>query len=223
MTQENTFIIGDVHGCVFTLEKLLQKLPKDADVVFVGDLIDKGLYSKDVIEIVINNPKYKSVLGNHEYLFLEYAKDALYGIESDWSTLKGYGGKNTLKNYENDYDTFLKHRKWITTLPLCIDFEDYFITHGFSVTLFDKRDDLEYKHQIFANRIEDIKTDLYADQKINIFGHDANKEVQIHPCYFGIDTGCVFGNKLTAIELGTHKIIQENCDSRDSDLRYLSR
>ena len=51
----STFVIGDVHGCYYTLMDLVDKLSKDADLIFVGDLCDKGLYTKEVIEFVKSN------------------------------------------------------------------------------------------------------------------------------------------------------------------------
>ena len=62
-----TYIIGDVHGNFQTLKALISKLPKNSEIIFVGDLVDRGLNSKEVIEFIrINN--YKCVLGNHEKL-----------------------------------------------------------------------------------------------------------------------------------------------------------
>lgn len=56
----NTFVIGNVHGCYHTLLNLIQKLPSDAKLIFVGDLCDKGNYSEDVIEFIIQN-NYPSI------------------------------------------------------------------------------------------------------------------------------------------------------------------
>ena len=44
-----TYVIGDVHGCINTLKELIDKLPVNANLIFVGDLCDKGKYSKDVL------------------------------------------------------------------------------------------------------------------------------------------------------------------------------
>ena len=52
---ENIYVVGDVHGCFHTLQNLLTRLPKDAELIFVGDLCDKGNFSKDVIDFVIQN------------------------------------------------------------------------------------------------------------------------------------------------------------------------
>lgn len=71
------YVIGDVHGCFFTLNNLLEKLPKDAEIIFVGDLCDKGNFSKEVIDLVIKNG-YQCVKGNHEHLMEIYMQDAVY-------------------------------------------------------------------------------------------------------------------------------------------------
>jgi len=44
---------------------------------------------------------------------------------------------------------------------------------------------------------------------INIFGHDNADEVQVGKNYYGIDTGCVYGGKLTAIKLGSMELIEQ--------------
>ena len=50
---------------------------------------------------------------------------------------------------------------------------------------------------------------------VNVFGHCAFKEVLVGKNYFGIDTSCAFGGKLTALELGTGRIVQVRADQRD--------
>ena len=72
--EKQIYIIGDVHGCYKTLLALIEQFPnkQNSKIVFVGDLVDKGKNSCEVIEFIINN-KYDCVMGNHEELFLEYA------------------------------------------------------------------------------------------------------------------------------------------------------
>ena len=50
---------------------------------------------------------------------------------------------------------------------------------------------------------------------INVFGHCDFKEVLFHDKFIGIDTGAVYGGKLTAIELGSHKLVQEDIHKKD--------
>lgn len=67
------FVIGDAHGMVDALIRLLEKLPADAEVVFVGDLIDRGDKSAQVVEIV-RSCGYRCVLGNHENTFIRFSR-----------------------------------------------------------------------------------------------------------------------------------------------------
>lgn len=53
MKNKETYVIGDVHGCYYTLQDLIAKLPQDARLIFVGDLCDRGLHSRDVFEFEI--------------------------------------------------------------------------------------------------------------------------------------------------------------------------
>lgn len=99
MTLENIYVIGDVHGCFHTLQNLLLELPKDAELIFVGDLCDKGNFSKDVINFVMKN-EYLCVKGNHEHLMQKYMHDAvLHDKHSPWSSDKCYGGLVTLDSF----------------------------------------------------------------------------------------------------------------------------
>jgi len=99
-----TFVIGDVHGSYNTLLALIEKLPKDSNIFFVGDLIDRGKYSSDVIKYVRSN-RYQSVLGNHEKTFIDFFKDyksatSFEILKEKWETWLFYnGGKETLESY----------------------------------------------------------------------------------------------------------------------------
>ncbi len=229
MNIDKTFIIGDVHGCYHTLVKLLEKIPQKSRIIFVGDLVDKGKYSKDVIELVLSN-NYEVVLGNHEYLMYNYIKEIVIEKDHscDWYRLKGYGGKLTVDSYKNDFRSLAIHLSWIETLPRYIQIGKYFITHGFGLPYFQRKDNSESKHPLFSNRIND---DGYKDDwedfesydVINIFGHCVFKNVLAGDNYYGIDTGCAYGNKLSAIELGTHNIIEQKALGIDLDETILEK
>lgn len=212
----NTFVIGDVHGCYYTLLNLLKQLPSHAQIIFVGDLCDKGNYSKDVIELVIEN-SYQCVKGNHEHLFEKYILDAVEkNIHSAWSSDKRYGGVETIKSYNNDIELIKKHLSWIQTLPMYIEIEKYFITHGFALEYYEHRDNQNYYNDFLLNRY--YKGDsVKKSPVINIFGHCGYDEVVSSDNFFCIDTSCSYGKKLTAIELQSHKIYEESMDSKDSN------
>ncbi|WP_164968869.1 metallophosphoesterase family protein [Malaciobacter mytili] len=217
----NTYVVGDVHGCFYTLKNLLSKLEKNSEIIFVGDLCDRGLYSKEVIELIIQN-KYKSILGNHDEYMIMHAIESINGIDNRWFREDYMGGKQTIESYKNDIETLKRHITWLKTLPRYIMIEKYFITHGFGLPYFQRKNSISAYEGLIKNRIED-KEDWGYDWEhnwekydvINIFGHTDYEKVQIGNNYYGIDTGCVYGRKLTAIKLNNMKIIEENIDKRD--------
>ena len=95
------FAIGDVHGCASELRMLLNKLPltEESVVVFLGDYVDRGPNSKQVIETVLELKEQCQVValkGNHEALFLSFLQDP----SSEAAGMFIYnGGSATLHSY----------------------------------------------------------------------------------------------------------------------------
>lgn len=215
--KENTFVIGDVHGCYHTLMNLIEQFPKDANLIFVGDLCDKGNFSKDVIEFVKSN-NYSCVKGNHEHLFEKYIINAIeQDIHSPWSSDKRYGGLQTIESYKGDTNLIKEHLTWIKNLPTYIQIDNYFITHAFALEFYKQKDDSSFYNDFLLNRIynDTIEPEI-EDDIINIFGHCVFDEVKRGQKYICLDTGCSKGGKLSAIQLGTNKIFQEDMDRKDS-------
>ncbi len=71
MKKQNHYIIGDIHAEYQTLLALVEKLPKDARLIFVGDLISRGSQGKEVIDFVRNNA-FCCLRGNHEEYLLKF-------------------------------------------------------------------------------------------------------------------------------------------------------
>lgn len=101
------YAIGDVHGRCDLLIKLLDQidenaasLPDDTDItiVFLGDYIDRGMQSRQVIDLLLSDrlKNYQTVflMGNHEEALLQFREDASFG--SQWAQ---YGGAETLFSY----------------------------------------------------------------------------------------------------------------------------
>lgn len=220
---EKTYVIGDVHGCYHTLLKLIDKLPKDAKLIFVGDLCDKGNYSKEVIEYV-KSQKHICIKGNHEHLYEKHILEAVaHNKASKWSSDKRYGGKQTITSYQGDIELIKEHLKWISELPVYVEVAHYFITHGYGLKYFHGRDDERHYFDLLLNRLYEQEDELCINADIiNIFGHCAFDEVKEGRQHICIDTSCVNDGVLTAIALGTHTIVQEPLDPKDSDYRLKS-
>jgi len=70
-----TYVVGDIHGCLGPLDRLLAKIAPRAEdeVVFVGDYIDRGPQSRGVVDRLLGLP-YRGVflMGNHERMLLDF-------------------------------------------------------------------------------------------------------------------------------------------------------
>ena len=99
-----------------------------------------------------------------------------------------------------------------------IQINEYFITHGFALPFYEHRNNRVYYNDFLLNRYEE---GMQVDdaEVINIFGHCVFDEVVSGKSFYGIDTGCSYGNKLTAMQLGTMKLYQEPMDEKDSAYR----
>ena len=108
-----TYAIGDIHGNLTCLTAILKSInPNKSDtVIFLGDYIDRGLFSSQVIETIISLKSQTNVItlrGNHEVMMLSSKYD--YDCFNQWM---GYGGFDTVASYEGDYN----HKSWHRQVP----------------------------------------------------------------------------------------------------------
>jgi len=104
--RKNVWVIGDVHGFNKTLRSLIEKIDlQEGDyVVLLGDLIDRGPNSYDVVQFAKNSENMVCVKGNHEKMMIE--SFSLQGLESprmDLATWLYNGGLATATSYINAY------------------------------------------------------------------------------------------------------------------------
>jgi len=128
-TTHRRIIIGDVHGHYEGLMLLLDAIAPDADdqIYFLGDLIDRGPDSANVVKFVQQH-HYTSLLGNHEQLML----DAFPNGRAFTPSLQAWlysGGRATVASYK-DADLLLEHLDWMRTLPVYLDLEDLWLVHA---------------------------------------------------------------------------------------------
>lgn len=221
---KNIYIISDVHGCYKSLLALIDKLPnkKDSKIVFVGDLVDRGTNSYDVIKFVIDN-NYDCVLGNHEKVFLEHApmlkNDRQNPSLAKW--LFKNGGEETINSYTSK-EEFYKQLDYLKTLPLYIEYKDYktedgrylVVSHssvGDTWELRNSKNEVNMKR--FENQLLWSRNRDFNNSKIfNIYGHTIYEEPDITEYSAGIDLGCYHSKeklpnpRLCALEFPTMKI-----------------
>lgn len=122
-------IIGDVHGHYDGLMQLLDAIAPSPDdhIYFLGDLIDRGPKSSDVVEFV-KQSQHTCLLGNHEQLML----DAFPQGRPFTPTMQAWlysGGRATLSSY-TDPDLLLEHLEWMQSLPPYLDLGDLWLVHA---------------------------------------------------------------------------------------------
>lgn len=214
------YAIGDIHGRYDLIQALLDLIWIDAPdgeniLVFLGDYVDRGPASKDVLDHIINLQREGwatvKLLGNHEYSLLEFLKNP--EIYPSWRT---YGGAETLLSYGVKPPMFMdakelgrardefaekfprEHFLFLSGLPYSHSIGDYFFTHAGvrpGIALDDQvSDDLLWIRDDF----------LISDQwfgKVVVHGHTPTEAPVVRPNRIGVDTGAYATNRLTAVKL----------------------
>ena len=196
-----TIFVGDLHGCLEefkALEKKLHLSPQDR-VILLGDLINRGPHSRQTILHVFQSG-YQCLCGNH---------DLKYRFEYDI----------TGTVYNDIYKKIGKRaHQWYMNLPFYLVTSEYIAVHAGLVPGLapDKTD---------ANILTRIRTwdgrglnlnnpwdppwyELYRGKKKVFYGHWAQQGLNLRDPTFGLDSGCVYGGKLTACILETGEIVQ---------------
>lgn len=218
------YAVGDIHGQCHLLDDLLDRIISDAAafaanrrlLIFLGDYVDRGPGSADVIERLITGlpDGFDShcLLGNHEMIlvnFLERPETLGHWLLN--------GGEDTLAAYgvraPDDYasldaafacrDSFAaalpqSHLKFLETLPLHFSCGDYLFVHagvrpGIPLEEQDPMDLVWIRHE-FLDAGEDFGA-------VVVHGHTPAREPVIRSNRIGIDTGAFLNGRLTAIRL----------------------
>jgi serine/threonine protein phosphatase 1 len=226
MVSDNTIaVIGDIHGCINTLRALYEKIINfTTEIYSVGDLVDRGNFSKEVVEFCIKN-EILCVRGNHEDMLINAVEKPnektiyLHFNNGGKKTFHSYLGNLVDATFKDYLDALIqtKHLYYFKNLPLYIELDNIMISHAG----FFSYEDREY---ILWNREKPKKL----ENKLQVFGHTPKKSPDHkRNHYVNIDTGCVYFNKLSAVIINkqTGKVIDfidEKCNQFDTSLN-LSR
>ena len=124
------FVIPDIHGFPKTLQSLLNKLDLNTNdfIFFLGDYIDRGPSSAQVIDIILDlqNKGFKvfCIKGNHEDDFLEHFE---FEIKN-----KNFRTKSKIQAFdliEND-EIIGRYEKFLNSLHDFIELDDFFLVHA---------------------------------------------------------------------------------------------
>lgn len=181
-------IIGDVHGCIKTFEKLLEECKEETEIYTVGDLIDRGPDSRACIQLCIDR-EIKSVMGNHEHMFLDWLNSG--GIYQDGLFMMN-GGDKTIRSYTDDNSIPVEHRTYLNAMPLYIETDLCVITHAGAPYGCNSVDDIE--KQPLDDGVLWHRGLVIDIGKQQIHGHTPNNKPRENPSSksINIDTGCAY-------------------------------
>jgi serine/threonine protein phosphatase 1 len=216
--------VGDIHGRADLLHLVIAAILDDIDasdqaatIVFVGDYVDRGVRSRDVVEQLLalereDDLEVKFLRGNHDQSVLEFLFNPTTGPV--WCD---FGGRETLVSYgvqppraRTDMEAWAQaaqdfarvfpedHRRFFENLELCYEAGDYFFAHAGArpgVAL-DQQEaqDLMWIRQPFLD-------DTRKFDKIVVHGHTPSELVHADSRRIGIDTGAYATDVLTAVRL----------------------
>ena len=221
-TGRRVYAVGDIHGRADLLSKLFRRMDDDlksrptvdAVQVFLGDYIDRGPNSQQVIDLLIARQRGNKVVllkGNHEDYALQFLSDPT--VLSEW---KNMGGLNTVLSYgvtptrrddpqsQHEVATALghsmpdSHRRFLQGLALSFTCGDFFFAHAGvrpGIALQEQsQHDLLWIREDFLLHEEDFG-------KVVVHGHTPSREPDIRPNRINIDTGAYATGRLTCLVL----------------------
>lgn len=193
-----TIAIGDIHGCLAELDSLLDiiRLAYDGGtLVFLGDYVDRGPDSAGVVDRVMAGPQMENwrwiaLMGNHERMML----DALAGADREGFWLRN-GGEETLQSYRGEVPE--AHRLWLANRPQ-IHVDAFRIFAHAGLDRGRPLEDQEENTLLWRRpKPEDDHGDFFGRHLCH--GHTPRDENPVtRGARSNIDSGCVFGDRLTA-------------------------
>lgn len=217
------YAVGDIHGRLDCLKDILQKMRNhmqqhpvaDSAVVFLGDYIDRGPHSMEVVDCLLEHSipaKAVYLMGNHEYVLLLFLKGEFpYKHWLRWggdATLASYGVAPCLPDADEmeveemraqlEANMPAAHKAFFSQLQLMHEAGDYLFVHA------GIRPGVELEKQQMEDLLfirEDFLNEPVSIDKTIIHGHTVFKKPFIREKSIGIDTGAYATGILTALIL----------------------
>lgn len=205
--------IGDIHGCATALVALLEAidpLPDDI-VVTLGDYIDRGPNSREVLETLLalrSHCRLTPLFGNHEEMLF-----AAFGDADHLDFWLRFGGEETLDSYGPDRSLDLipvEHLRFLRACRSYFETETHFFAHA------NYRCDLPLSETdtdtLRWRPLGAVPQHPHFSGRVGVVGHvpQASGRIADLDCVLGIDTGCCLGGWLTALDVGSGQVWQSN-------------
>lgn len=224
-TKSRTIFVGDIHGCIDEFNELLNRIsydPRSDRLILLGDLVDRG---PDSIAVVTKarEMNLECLMGNHEHKFVKW--------------YRAQGSRMAEFHDSRNYYAQLSEQdiNYIMNMPTYIELDDVIAVHaglkpGISLSS-QTKDDLMYLRYTDSDRrfisLKKINklgkeatgarfwTEFWTGPKSVVYGHNVHsyedpliEEVSPGVACYGLDTGCCFGGRLTALIWETKELVQ---------------
>lgn len=218
-----TILVGDVHGCRIELDALLDRVAFTSGdrLVFVGDLVARGPDSLGVLDIVRRTGAIV-VRGNHEQKLLDWRAARTAWLHGEAAA------KPPMGRIHRELARSLRPVDWslLETSPFFVELPE----HGLRVVHAGVLPDVAFEEQSreTLTRIRTVRVGsrkrgkgkhvlwgtVYRGPPQIVFGHNAAPGLQLHPWATGLDTGCVYGGRLTAMVLAAAQRVPKTISAR---------
>lgn len=226
-------VVGDIHGELQKMKDLLALINDSDEYIFIGDYVDKGYHSYEVVDFLIDfsrNHKCIFLIGNHEFVWLKYLFDKEYYRKE---FLLKYGSITFASSYlkrdinMNEFESLLDNPKpLIDAIPKKhLDFfhdllpwyipngTNYFCVHAGVDPVYESygMQNHPLERYLFVRKEFIYSKKLFYEKRI-IFGHTACEYPYIDPYKIGIDTGATYEDYgiLTAYDIDSGAFMQDN-------------
>lgn len=221
---KRTLVVSDIHGCYSPFNDLLELMnyrPGEDQLILLGDYVDRGPRSREVVEQIIGLVEKDGAIaiqGNHDErlvdVMLERSEQALMKFS-------GHGGRQTAESYagirqgsidhiierakQNIQQHYMHHMNFLDELPYYYEDEHFIYVHaGLNPSFLNWREqparDFLYIKEPFLSRPTVVN-------KTVIFGHTKTIDIQGNAGIWfgdgkiGIDGGCATGHQLNGLEI----------------------
>ncbi len=211
------YIIGDIHGYLDKLLSLMKVLKghfqDDDTFIFLGDYIDRGYNSYEVIEFLISLSKKVNCIfltGNHEVMLKDYlAGDDFNGI------FLHNGGRATIESYKRNIKKFqlpYTHNIFFNNLHSFHEGEDFIAVHAGLDPSVEKIEDqakwdmIWIRENFFNSSRRWEKTVIFGHTPTNFLGSPGQVYFNNFNNIIGIDSGVMYGNELSCLRWPDRKV-----------------
>lgn len=221
MPADSFIVVGDIHGCLKSLEALMRELEPHADRthVFLGDYIDRGPDSYGVVEYLLEFSRGHDCVflrGNHEQMLIDALME---GDAESWAHWLHNGGTLTMDSYRRHGLSPMEargHADFYVSTEMYFDTPGYLFVHGgVNPFLSVERNLAATDPYEFLWERRHLDMDAPKWEKTVVFGHTPMQKPLLRPPMVGLDTGCVFADrgygKLSALLLPEMRVIDCTC------------